>query len=66
MFNPTRIITTSIYLISIALTLFFGLVKPKILLALMFGFIELCAMVWYAISYIPYAHNLILKGLGLA
>lgn len=63
MFHPVRIISTLIFLASIALAIYFGW-KKKLVAAVLFGVIELFALFWYAISYIPYARDIICKCVG--
>jgi hypothetical protein len=63
MFSSTRIIATVIVLLSIVLTIFFA-VKGKAGLALLFCMIQFLAMIWYSISYIPFARDAVKKALS--
>lgn len=64
MFHPVRLVATIVFLASIGLTIYFGY-KRKLLLAILFAVIEVVALVWYSLSYIPYARTLICKVIGL-
>lgn len=64
MFLPVRIIATIIFLAAIGLAIYFGY-KRKLLLAVLCAVIELFALIWYSLSYIPYARTLICKLIGL-
>lgn len=61
MFAPTRWIATVVMLLSLVLTLFSAFWWGKRGLALLFCIIEFCAFTWYAISYIPFARDAIIK-----
>lgn len=64
MFKPIRIVATIVYILSMALTLFcaFGLkmVAPTILSIV----IQMCAMIWYCVSYIPYGQEMLKSCIG--
>lgn len=64
MFESGRIIATIIYLVSMGLTLFFG-IKKKFVLCIIFMIIQIFAFIWYCLSYIPFIRSGILRLLGL-
>eukprot|EP00033_Pygsuia_biforma_P001974 GCRY01002197.1.p1 GENE.GCRY01002197.1~~GCRY01002197.1.p1 ORF type:complete len:163 (+),score=10.29 GCRY01002197.1:177-665(+) len=59
MFKATRLTATLIFLVSMGLTLWavFYFDPPKKGLVLLFIIIQLCAFLWYCLSYIPYARQ---------
>ena len=57
MCRPVRAICTIVYFVSMALTLFVALYVQSGLLTLLCAAIQFCALVWYMLSYIPYAQN---------
>jgi len=64
MFNPTRLIATLVYLGALALTLYAAFGLKSAILVLLAVIIQFCALVWYSLSYIPYARTLCTKCLG--
>lgn len=64
MFKSGRIIATSVYLSMIFLTLFFAF-KGLTLLALICSILQILALIWYGLSYIPYARTVVKKCLGI-
>jgi putative flippase GtrA len=60
MFAPTRRIATSVYLITLALTLIVAL-APAVLfqgpLLVALVIVQFLSMIWYSLSYIPYARE---------
>lgn len=67
MFDTVRIAATIIYLVAIALTLYFAFskLKAKIIPVVACGIVQLLALLWYSLSYIPYARTMARKCLGL-
>jgi len=61
MFAETRIIATIIVLIMMALTLMAALWWGKPPLAILFCILQLLALTWYSISYIPFARDAVKK-----
>jgi hypothetical protein len=59
MFKQTRIIATLLMLSMIALTLVAALVWKKPMLCLLFVIIQFLCVVWYGLSYIPYARKIV-------
>eukprot|EP00088_Acartia_fossae_P054082 TRINITY_DN6186_c0_g2_i1.p1 TRINITY_DN6186_c0_g2~~TRINITY_DN6186_c0_g2_i1.p1 ORF type:complete len:163 (-),score=7.85 TRINITY_DN6186_c0_g2_i1:433-921(-) len=59
MFAKTRVIATTVMIVSLALTLCSVFWWNKKILALTFTVIQFLAMTWYSISYIPYARDAI-------
>jgi len=55
MFSPVRIIATLIFIGAMVLTLVAAFVLKSQLLVLLAVVIQFCALVWYCLSYIPYA-----------
>ncbi|KAI6182718.1 Vesicle transport protein [Aphelenchoides bicaudatus] len=64
MFEPTRIVCTLIYLLSITLALISGLVLKNPVLAIICIVVEYAAMIWYSLSYIPFARETIWSFVG--
>merc|ERR1712062_624642 len=61
MFAKTRAVATIVMLTALLLTLCSAFWWKKGVLALMFAIIQFMGMTWYAISYIPYARDAVLK-----
>jgi hypothetical protein len=59
MFQKTRIIATIVYLGSIVMTLVMALVVKIVGLVLLAILIQMLALFWYSISFIPYARTAI-------
>ncbi|XP_064541054.1 vesicle transport protein SFT2A [Drosophila montana] len=57
MFAETRLIATSIVIVSIVMTFVSAIVLKKAGLTLIFIIIQSLAMTWYSLSYIPYARD---------
>ncbi|PRP79395.1 hypothetical protein PROFUN_12993 [Planoprotostelium fungivorum] len=55
MMKPTRIIATFIYLASLAFTLVAAFKLKIAILVLISIIVQFCALIWYCLSYIPYA-----------
>lgn len=61
MFEKIRIVATCIYFASMILTIIVAIKIAKVPLVLACMFIQLCAMIWYAASYIPYGRAILEK-----
>jgi len=59
MFEKKRVIATTVYLLSIVFTLVMALVVKMVGLVLLAIVIQMLALFWYSISYIPYARTAI-------
>lgn len=57
MFDKGRIVATCTYLASLGLTLWAALWLHNIVLTIVFLAVQFCALVWYCLSYIPYARQ---------
>lgn len=58
MFDAKRVIATSIFIISIILTLCAAFAWKNGALCIIFLVIQMCAFLWYTLSYIPYGRDL--------
>ncbi|KAF7820605.1 vesicle transport protein SFT2B [Senna tora] len=61
MLDPVRIYATAMYLASIIIALFCALYVHNKLLTLLAIILELGALVWYSLSYIPFARSMVSK-----
>ena len=61
MFDKTRIVATIVYLLTMILTFIVALVLKIPWLVILCVFIQYLAMLWYGISYILYARDLIIR-----
>lgn len=66
MFDETRRIATSIYVISLIVTILVAVYSGKVLAVLLCVVIQCLALFWYSISYIPGARGAVKKCLGVA
>ena len=57
MFHKTRVITSIVLLVSIAMVIFSAFIFKSAFLVLAFVILEMLAFVWYALSFIPYART---------
>ena len=57
MCKPVRLVSTIIYFVMMALTLFAAFYIQSGIVVLLFVFLQFCALVWYTLSFIPYAQN---------
>ncbi|CAG9319019.1 unnamed protein product [Blepharisma stoltei] len=64
MFDKKRWITTTIYLGALVMTLICALVFKNAALTLIFLIVEVCAYIWYGLSYIPFGQKLAVKICG--
>jgi len=58
MLSPTRIIASIIYVLALALTLVAAFVLESKFLVLVAVIVQFCAIVWYCLSYIPFARQI--------
>ena len=65
MFDSKRAIATSIYLVTMCLTLVAALKFHSVLLCMLMIAVQCAALVWYVASYIPYAQDMLRKMLGM-
>ncbi|KAL5566333.1 hypothetical protein UlMin_029497 [Ulmus minor] len=61
MLDPARIYATAIYLASIIIALFSALYVHNKLLTLLAIILEFGALIWYSLSYIPFARSMVSK-----
>ncbi|PIA55284.1 hypothetical protein AQUCO_00800182v1 [Aquilegia coerulea] len=61
MLDPVRIYATAIYLASIIIALFCALYVHNKLLTLLAIMLEFGALIWYSLSYIPFARTMVSK-----
>ncbi|GBG73987.1 hypothetical protein CBR_g17698 [Chara braunii] len=59
MFDKSRAVATIIYLGAMVLTLVAALRLKIVLLTIIFIIIQMCAFVWYCLSYIPFARRMV-------
>eukprot|EP01039_Chlorochromonas_danica_P007956 gene7955-8776_t len=63
MFASTRLIATIVYVLLMFLTLFFALypheIRGRLVLLILCIFFQFLALIWYTLSYIPYARQAI-------
>jgi len=63
-FAKTRVGATIIYLVSMGATLFCAIFLHSVLLTLICCIVQFCALLWYSLSYIPYARTLVKNMVG--
>ena len=61
MFASTRLIATLLMIFFLVLTMMAALWWKSNILAIIFAILQFCAMIWYSLSYIPYARDAIKK-----
>lgn len=61
MLDPVRIYATAIYLASMIFALFCALYVHNKLLTLLSLLLEFGALIWYSLSYIPFARSMVSK-----
>ncbi|XP_078172487.1 got1/Sft2-like vescicle transport protein family [Carex rostrata] len=61
MLDPVRIYATAIYIASLIISLFCALYVHNKLLTLLAIILEFGALVWYSLSYIPFARSMVQK-----
>ncbi|WCJ36830.1 Got1/Sft2-like vescicle transport protein family [Euphorbia peplus] len=59
MFDAARIYATSIYLGFVVLSLICALLIHSKILTIIAVFCEICALIWYSLSYIPFARRMV-------
>ncbi|CAA7396566.1 unnamed protein product [Spirodela intermedia] len=63
MLDPVRIYATAIYLASLIMALFCAFYVHNKALTLLAVILEFCALVWYSLSYIPFARSMVTKAM---
>lgn len=53
LFSGDRLLFTSVYFLTIGATLYFSMWKRSLVMTILFAVVQILAMVWYIISYIP-------------
>ncbi|CAN4114222.1 unnamed protein product [Withania somnifera] len=61
MLDPVRIYATAIYIASIIIALFCALYVRNKLLTLLSIMLEFGALIWYSLSYVPFARSMVSK-----
>ncbi|XP_059290168.1 uncharacterized protein LOC132043726 isoform X2 [Lycium ferocissimum] len=61
MLDPVRIYATAIYIASIIIALFSALYVRNKLLTLLSIILEFGALIWYSLSYVPFARSMVSK-----
>lgn len=64
MFEETRWIATTVYLVAMVLTLVMALAVKNGPVTILFCIIQYLAMIWYGLSFIPYARTAVKKMFG--
>jgi len=64
MFKGHRFVATSCYLASIGFTLYAALKLNNLILTLIFLLVQICALVWYCMTYIPFGQRMLASCLG--
>lgn len=59
MFSESRIVATGVYFLAMVLTLVAALVVKSGLLVILCCVVQYLAMIWYALSYIPFARTMV-------
>lgn len=59
MAEPTRLAASAVYLSSAVLTLVAALKLRSLILTLLFALVQFLALVWYVLSYVPYARTVV-------
>ena len=62
--KATRLTATIIYVCSIILSLVMALKVKNVPLVILSIIIQFCALIWYALSYIPYARQMVKRCMG--
>ncbi|EIE18574.1 SFT2-domain-containing protein [Coccomyxa subellipsoidea C-169] len=61
MFEKGRLLATVVYIVAMFLTLFSAIKLHNFILTLVFFIIQMLAMIWYSLSYIPFAREMAWK-----
>lgn len=64
MFTPERMLSTLIYLAATVAVLLTSLKRKMVLAAILFV-VQIASLVWYTLSYVPYAQDLLTRMLGI-
>jgi hypothetical protein len=59
MFHPSRLTATIVYLVSLVLTLYCAVGLHNAILTLLCLVVQLCAFVWYTLTYIPFGTRML-------
>ncbi|XP_068666980.1 uncharacterized protein [Aristolochia californica] len=59
MFDPVRVVATAIYIICVVFALICALLIHSKILTILAVIIEICALIWYSLSYIPFARRMV-------
>jgi len=59
MIDPNRIVSAIIYVVAMALTLYFAFGLQSAILVIIAVIVQFCALIWYGLSYIPFARQCI-------
>lgn len=59
MFDPVRVYATAVYLGFVVLALVCAILIHSKILTLLAMICEICALIWYSLSYIPFARRLV-------
>lgn len=59
MMDPVRVYATSIYVACVVLALICALLIHSKILTLLAIICEICALIWYSLSYIPFARRMV-------
>uniref|UniRef100_A0A7C9DSY8 Vesicle transport protein n=1 Tax=Opuntia streptacantha TaxID=393608 RepID=A0A7C9DSY8_OPUST len=59
MFDPVRVYATAVYLACVVLALVCAILIHSKILTLLAMICEICALIWYSLSYIPFARRLV-------
>merc|ERR1711904_60641 len=64
MFKAHRLLATCTYLVSIVFTLVAALKYNNLILTLIFLLVQICALVWYCLTYIPFGQRMLKSCVG--
>jgi len=64
MFKPVRAGATIIFLCALGLTLYCAIAIQQALPVILCMLVQLCAMIWYCASYVPYGQSCIRNVVG--
>ncbi len=61
MFDQTRIVSTCVFLVSMIATLICAFYVDNVALIIILCFVQYFALIWYSLSYIPYARDVVTR-----
>lgn len=64
MFKAHRIVATVVYLCSIGFTLYAALHLNSLILTLIFLLVQICALIWYCLTYVPFGQRMLKSCVG--